>query len=72
MMPGFKDTKAPFLHLQAAVFGCVENHRSLARAANTGVSALVDPWGESLRSWRRAWQKNFCRRLNLGFTAFKS
>lgn len=41
----FRDTKAPFLHLQAAVFGCVENHRSLAAAANTGVSALVDPWG---------------------------
>ncbi|MBF0570567.1 MAG: apolipoprotein N-acyltransferase [Candidatus Omnitrophica bacterium] len=41
----FKDTKAPFLHLQTAVFGCVENHRSLARAANTGVSALIDPWG---------------------------
>ncbi len=41
----FRDTKAPFLHLQSAVFGCVENHRSLARAANTGVSALVDPWG---------------------------
>jgi len=41
----FRDTKAPFLHLQVAVFGCVENHRSLARAANTGVSALVDPWG---------------------------
>jgi len=41
----FRDTKSPFLHLQAAVFGCVENHRSLVRAANTGVSALVDPWG---------------------------
>jgi apolipoprotein N-acyltransferase len=41
----FRDTKAPFLHLQTAVFSCVENHRSLARAANTGVSALVDPWG---------------------------
>jgi apolipoprotein N-acyltransferase len=41
----FRDTKEPFLHLQAAVFGCVENHRSLVRAANTGVSALVDPWG---------------------------
>ena len=41
----FRDSKEPFLHLQAAVFGCVENHRSLARAANTGVSALVDPWG---------------------------
>jgi apolipoprotein N-acyltransferase len=46
----FKDTKAPFLHLQAAVFGCVENHRSLARAANTGVSALVDPWGRIIAS----------------------
>lgn len=41
----FRDTKEPFLHLQSAVFGCVENHRSLARAANTGISALVDPWG---------------------------
>jgi len=36
----FKDTKAPFLHLQAAVFGCVENRRSLVRAANTGLSAV--------------------------------
>ena len=45
MMPGFVTPKPPFLHLQAAVFGCVENHRSLVRAANTGVSALVDPWG---------------------------
>lgn len=41
----FRETRAPFLHLAGAVFGCVENHRSLVRAANTGVSALVDPWG---------------------------
>jgi len=46
----FNDTKAPFIHLQAAVFGCVENHRSLARAANTGVSALVDPWGRIINT----------------------
>jgi apolipoprotein N-acyltransferase len=45
----FKDTKAPFLHLQAAVFGCVENRRSLVRAANTGVSALIDPQGRIMR-----------------------
>jgi len=48
----FRDTKAPFLHLQAAVFGCVENHRSLVRAANTGVSAFVDPWGRIISAVR--------------------
>ena len=69
----FTDTKAPFLHLQAAVFGCVENHRSLARAANTGVSALVDPWGRIIsHRCRRAWQRNFYRRDRLGRAAFKS
>jgi len=41
----FRDTKSPFLHLQVAVLGCVQDHRSLVRAANTGVSALIDPWG---------------------------
>ena len=46
----FKDTKAPFLHLQAAVLGCVENKRFLVRAANTGVSAFVDPWGRIIKS----------------------
>jgi len=41
----FEDTRAPFMHLQGAVLSCVENHRALARAANTGVSAIIDPWG---------------------------
>ncbi|MBI3602057.1 MAG: apolipoprotein N-acyltransferase [Candidatus Omnitrophica bacterium] len=41
----FMDTKAPFLHLQAAVFECVQNKRSLVRAANTGVSGFVDSLG---------------------------
>jgi len=50
----FKDTKAPYLHLQAAVLGCVENHRSLIRAANTGISALVDPWGHILATVKDA------------------
>lgn len=44
----FMDTKAPFIHLQAAVFGAVENKRSLVRAANTGFSGFVDPWGRIL------------------------
>ena len=41
----FKDTKAPFLHLAAAVFGSVENKRALVRSANTGVSVFIDPFG---------------------------
>jgi apolipoprotein N-acyltransferase len=41
----FADTKAPFLHLAAAIFRSVENRRSLVRAANTGVSAFIDPLG---------------------------
>ncbi len=41
----FMDTKAPFIHLQAAVFGSIENKRSLVRAANTGFSGFIDPLG---------------------------
>ena len=46
----FEDTKAPFLHLQAAVFGAVENKRALVRAANTGVSAFIDPFGRVIQT----------------------
>lgn len=42
----FKDTKAPFLHLQTAVFRTVENRRALVRAANTGVSCAISPTGK--------------------------
>lgn len=41
----FMDTKEPFLHLQTAVFGSVMTKRSLVRAANTGVSGFIDPFG---------------------------
>ena len=37
----FKDTKAPFLHLQSSVFRAVENRRSVIRSANTGISAFI-------------------------------
>lgn len=42
----FHDTKAPWLHLQAAVFQAVSYKRPLVRSANTGVSAVVSPLGE--------------------------
>lgn len=42
----FGNTPAPFQHAAAAVFRAVENRVYLARAANTGYSCVVDPWGK--------------------------
>lgn len=42
-------TSAPWQHMAMAVFRAVENRRSLARAANTGVSGFVDPLGRMLQ-----------------------
>ncbi len=41
----YGDTAAPFQHFSIAVFRAVENKRSLIRAANTGISAFIDPTG---------------------------
>jgi apolipoprotein N-acyltransferase len=42
-------TSAPWQHMGMAVFRAVENRRSLARSANTGVSGFVDPLGRMLQ-----------------------
>lgn len=42
----FGTTSAPYQHLAMAVVRAVETRRSLARAANTGISALVLPDGQ--------------------------
>ena len=42
----FGATSAPFQHFSMAVFRAVETRFYLVRAANTGVSAIVDPRGE--------------------------
>lgn len=44
----YKETSAPFQHLQASVFRAVENKRPLARCANTGVSGFISASGEVL------------------------
>ncbi len=45
----FKDSQAPFLHLQSSVFRAVENRRSVVRSANTGVSGVIDETGRIIR-----------------------
>lgn len=41
----FGDTHEPWIHLALAKFRAVEHHRYLARATNSGVSAIIDASG---------------------------
>ncbi len=45
-------TSAPYQHLAMAAFRAVENRRYMVRAANTGITAVVDPRGRVLEQTR--------------------
>jgi len=44
----FGRTSAPFQHFEQASMRAIENGRYLVRAANTGISGVVDPYGRVL------------------------
>jgi apolipoprotein N-acyltransferase len=44
----FGRSSAPFQHFEMASMRAIENGRYLARAANTGISGFVDPYGRVL------------------------
>ncbi|MCM2267130.1 MAG: apolipoprotein N-acyltransferase [Elusimicrobiales bacterium] len=44
----YLDTAAPRQHFIASIFRAVETRRSVVRAANNGISGVIDPWGRVL------------------------
>ncbi len=46
----FGYTSAPLQHFSIAVFRAVEARRTIARAANTGISGFIDPKGEIIEA----------------------
>lgn len=48
----FGDTAAPYQHFEQASMRAIENGRYLIRAANTGITGIVDPYGRVLNESR--------------------
>jgi apolipoprotein N-acyltransferase len=48
----FGDSSAPYYHLNNAVFRAIENRRYFVQVGNTGLSAVIDPYGRILKKSR--------------------
>jgi apolipoprotein N-acyltransferase len=53
-------TSAPYQHLSMTIFRAVENRLYVVRAANTGISAVIDPTGKIV-SRTKLFEKTFLR-----------
>jgi len=45
----YGDTSGPYQHKEMSVIRAVENKRSVVRAANGGISCLIDPLGKTIK-----------------------
>ncbi|MCQ9206573.1 MAG: apolipoprotein N-acyltransferase [Omnitrophica bacterium] len=55
----FGDTRAPYQHAQGSIFRAVENRVPVVRAANTGVSCIIDHRGRVVEYVRSGSDKTF-------------
>ena len=46
----YGDTAAPYQHLNMVVVRAIENRRYVVRATNSGISAIIDPYGQLLQT----------------------
>jgi apolipoprotein N-acyltransferase len=46
----FRESKAPYQHHLIAAYRAIENRRYLIRSTNTGLTAIVDPFGKTIAS----------------------
>jgi apolipoprotein N-acyltransferase len=61
----FGRTSAPYQHISMAVFRCVETALPMARAANTGISAVILPTGEITARGGLFTKEVLCEELSL-------
>ncbi len=61
----FGETAAPYQHLSMAVVRAVENGCYLVRAANTGISGVISPYGEIVRASRLFSEDRFTADISL-------
>lgn len=45
----FDDSAAPYIHYNCGIFRAIENRRWFVQCGNSGISAVIDPWGRAVK-----------------------